>query len=60
MDMVLSSIDSNVATQVIYQVGGQIGYKGQFFKRNAYGADRSWMLQMMILYLDYTGGFNAY
>lgn len=51
----ISSIDSNVTGDM--QVGGQIGYKGQFLNviYGATGADAT----NDDLYLDYTGGFNA-
>jgi len=39
-----------------YQLGGQVGYKGQYFNV-AYGADSFGFKD--VLYLDYTGGFDV-
>lgn len=39
-----------------YQLGGQVGYKGQYFNV-AYGADGFGFKD--VLYLDYTGGFDV-
>ena len=49
----ISSADGNVTGDM--QLGGQIGYKGQYLNL-IYGADGSGSNDVM--YIDYTGGFN--
>jgi hypothetical protein len=49
----ISSIDSNVSGDM--QIGGQIGYKGQYLNL-IYGADGSGF--NVAIYVDYTGGFD--